>query len=289
VTYRLLALDLDGTLMGPDLVISQEVKRAITRAKAQGIVVTVATGRVFNATLPFIEGLGIDGPIICYQGALVRHPVSREIYDHTSVPGALAADVVERLQRSGIFVMAFIDEKTCVTDRRLELDFYLSFHPGGEADVVIEPDLVRRVRHTPPTKLQFVADPLVVEQELAALSAQFTDTLSIVRSHPHFGEVTAPGITKGAALATLAARLGIASEDVIAIGDQENDVSMLVWAGLGLAMGNAPLEVRELADAVIPPVAESGVAWAIENYLLTDEVRYCSASTDEARNGEGNE
>lgn len=287
--YRLLTLDLDGTLMGPDLVISDEVKRAIARAKAEGIVVTVATGRVFNATLPFIEDLGINDPIICYQGALVRHPVSREIYDHTSIPGALAAEVIERLQQSGIFVIAFIDEKTCVTERRPELDFYLSFHPGGEADVVIEPKLIERVRYTPPTKLQFVADPPVVEQELAALAAQFADTLSIVRSHSHFGEVTAPGITKGAALATLAARLGIASEDVIAIGDQENDLPMIIWAGLGLAMGNAPAGVRKLADAVIPPVTESGVAWAIEKYLLNDGVRYRNASIDEEHTGEGNE
>lgn len=288
MAYRLLALDLDGTLMGPDLVISDDVKRAIARAKAEGIVVTVATGRVFNATLPFTEDLGIDDPIICYQGALVRHPVSQEIYGHTSVPGALAVEVIERLQNSGIFVIAFIDEKTCVAERRPELDFYLSFHPGGEADVIIEPDLIERVTHTPPTKLLFVADPLVVEQELTALSAHFTDTLSIVRSHDHFGEVTAPGITKGPALAALAVRLGIAREDVIAIGDQENDVSMLVWAGLGLAMGNAPAEVRALADAVIPPVTESGVAWAIENYLLNGRVRYRNVNTDRPSTGEGN-
>jgi hydroxymethylpyrimidine pyrophosphatase-like HAD family hydrolase len=134
-----------------------------------------------------------------------------------------------------------------------------------------------------------VADPLVVDQELATLSAHFTDTLSIVRSHAHFGEITAPGITTGAALASLAARLGIASEDVIAIGDQENDVSMLIWAGLGLAMGNAPAEVREVADAFIPPVTDSGVAWAIENYLLNDEVRYRNVNVDEARTGEGHE
>ncbi|MBA2453585.1 MAG: HAD family phosphatase [Chloroflexia bacterium] len=287
--YRLLALDLDGTLIGPDLVISETVKHAISRAKAQGITVTVATSRVFSATLPFIKDLGIDDPIICYQGALVRHPVSREIYDHTSIPCDLAVDVIERLQQSGIFVMAFIDGKTCVTERRPELNLYLSFHPGGETDVVIEPELIERVRHTPPTKLQFVADPLVVDQELATLSAHFTDTLSIVRSHAHFDEITAPGITKGAALASLAARLGIASEDVIAIGDQENDVSILIWAGLGLAMGNAPAEVREVADAIIPPVTDSGVAWAIENYLLNDEVRYRNVNMDEARTGEGHE
>jgi hydroxymethylpyrimidine pyrophosphatase-like HAD family hydrolase len=90
-----------------------------------------------------------------------------------------------------------------------------------------------------------------------------------VRSHSLFGELTALGISKGSALAALAARMGIAREQVVAIGDHENDLPMIEWAGLGLAMGNAIPAARALADAVIPSVQEAGVAWAIERYILT--------------------
>src|SRR5690606_22938928 len=102
-------------------------------------------------------------------------------------------------------------------------------------------------------------------------AAHVGDQLSVVRSHAYLGEVTAPGISKGQALASLAARLGIAADEVIAIGDEENDISMLTWAGLGLAMGNANEAVKEVADAVIPSIDEAGVAWAIERYVLEDQ------------------
>ncbi len=285
MAYRLLALDLDGTLMGPDLLIADTVKRAVADAKAQGIIVTVATGRVFNAALPFIRQIGIDDPIICTQGAVVRHPVTRELYAHTPIPGVLAAQALEELRQAGIYVIAYVDEWTCVEGEGPELDLYLRFHPGGESDLMLVPDLVEHVRETPPTKLLFIAEPDVLEQELASLSAHFTDKLSIVRSYAYFGEITAPGITKGAALAALAARLSIPSSDVVAIGDQENDISMLTWAGLGLAMGNAPHDVQTLADAVIPTVAESGVAWAIQNYLLNGQARYGNVVNNKDRTG----
>jgi hydroxymethylpyrimidine pyrophosphatase-like HAD family hydrolase len=108
----------------------------------------------------------------------------------------------------------------------------------------------------------------VVEREIAGLTARFANRLSVVRSHAIFGELTALGVSKGAALAALAERLHVPREQVIAIGDHENELPMIEWAGLGLAMGNAVAPVREAADAVIPPVTESGVAWAIERYIL---------------------
>jgi hydroxymethylpyrimidine pyrophosphatase-like HAD family hydrolase len=134
--------------------------------------------------------------------------------------------------------------------------------------VVIDPALATMARAQPPTKLLFVADSSIVEHETARLAAHFAGRLSAVRSHALFGELTALGISKGAALATLAARLGIAREQVIAIGDHENDLPMIEWAGLGLAMGNAIPAARAAADAVIPPVDEAGVAWAINRYIL---------------------
>jgi Cof subfamily protein (haloacid dehalogenase superfamily) len=270
VIYRLLALDLDGTLIGRDLVIPERVMRAITAAQARGVAVTLATGRMFGATLPFAERLHLHDPVICYQGALIRHPVTGEIYAHVGMPGALAAEAILLLQAADIFVIAYIDERLCIAARRPELDIYMRWHPEG-AEVVVVPDLAALLRQTPPTKLLFVAEPAIVEREMARLAAHFAGRLSAVRSHAIFGELTAIGISKGTALATLAAQLGVPREQVIAIGDQENDLPMITWAGLGLAMGNAIPEVLQAADAVIPPVDEAGVAWAIKRYLLGEE------------------
>lgn len=265
--YRLLALDLDGTVFERDLVIPAAVVRAIDAAHARGVHVTIATGRMFGATLPIAEQLHIIDPLICYQGALIRHPLTGEIYDYVGMPGPPAAEAIELLLAAGIFVIAYIDERLCVAERRPELDLYLRWHPEG-AEVVVAPDLAAMVGASPPTKLLFIAEPPIVDREIARLAVRFAGRLSVVRSHMLFGELTAQGINKGTALAALAAHLAIPREQVIAIGDQENDLPMITWAGLGLAVGNAIPEVRRVADAVIPSVGEAGVAWAIDHYVL---------------------
>ncbi len=294
MTYKLLALDLDGTTLNAQLDILPEVKRAIAAAQAHGVIVTLATGRMFGATLPYAERLNIHGPLICFQGGLIRDARTGEVYQHTAVPGELAAEAIELLLAADLFVIAYIDERLWVAQQRPELDMYLGWHPE-RPDVVIDPDLASTIANAsiarlltqaesarapdladmavanPPSKLLFVADPPVVEREIARLAAHFAGRLSVFRSHSLFGELTPLGISKGVALAQLAARLGIPREQVIAIGDHENDLSMIEWAGLGLAMGNAIPDLRAAANAIIPSVDEAGVAWAIERYILQSE------------------
>lgn len=265
--YRLLALDLDGTVVDTSLVIAPAIHDAIAAAQERGVIVTIATGRTFYATLPFVEALGVRDPVICYQGALLRHPHTGEIYDRVVMPGALAAEGVRTLLEQDLFLIAYIDERLHIQRHRPELEMYMTFHPEG-AEVVETPDLAEYVATHPPAKLLFIADPPQIEQVLGRLAQQFAGRLSSLRSHEFFGELTPLGISKGSALAKLAAQLGIPREQVIAIGDHENDLPMIEWAGLGLAMGNAIPEVRAAADAIIPSVAEQGVAWAIQRYLL---------------------
>jgi Cof subfamily protein (haloacid dehalogenase superfamily) len=264
--YRLLALDLDGTVMGADLVIPDAVCEGVAGLRARGVHVTIATGRMFGATLPFARQLGIADPIICYQGALVRHAQTGAVVVHHTMPPADAAEGVEVLLAADIFTIAYIDEKLCIAGRRPELDAYLRFHPEG-AEVVVEPDLPGLVRSSLTTKILFVAEPDVVGRTLGELGPRFAGRLTLTRSHELFGELTALGVSKGTALAELAAGLGIAREEVVAIGDQENDLSMITWAGLGLAMGNAIPAVQAAAAAVLPPVVEAGVAEAIRRYF----------------------
>lgn len=269
--YRLVALDLDGTTVGHDLLILPSVRAAIAAVRARGIHVTFATGRQFAATVPFARQLGLTDPLICYQGALIRDPVGGETLLHRGMPAAEAGEAAEALLAAGVFPIAYVDERLCIAARRPELDYYLQFHPEG-AEIVVAPDLPALLRATPPTKILFVAEGPVVEGELARLALRFARRLVVTRSHERFGELTAPGISKGVALAHLAGHLGIPREAVVAIGDQENDLSMIGWAGLGLAMGNATATVRAAAAATLPPVHEGGVAWGLRRYVLGEGV-----------------
>ncbi|HEX5690310.1 MAG TPA: HAD-IIB family hydrolase, partial [Roseiflexaceae bacterium] len=206
MSYRLLALDIDGTIVGGDLLVPDAVAQAIAAAQAHGVRVTLATGRMFGATRPFAQQLGIHDPLICYQGGLIGDPVTGEVYEHTLMSGELAAEAIELLREVGIFTLAYVDERLCVAERRPELDVYLRWHPEG-TEVVVAPDLASYVAASPPTKLLFMSEPEVVEREMVRMVAHFGDRLAVIRSHAIFGELTSQGISKGAALKALAHRL----------------------------------------------------------------------------------
>jgi Cof subfamily protein (haloacid dehalogenase superfamily) len=264
--YKLLALDLDGTVVGPDLMVPDSVRAGVAELVERGVHVTIASGRMFAAALPFAHDLSITGPLICYQGAMVRHATTGEQLAHFPMPSKPAAEAVATLLSDDIFVIAYIDEKLCIARERPELEIYMGFHPHP-VELVIEPNLAALVEEQAATKLLFVSEPDIVTRELLKLTPQLEGRLATTRSHHLFGEVTALGVSKGAALAALAEQLGVPREQVVAIGDQENDLSMISWAGLGLAMGNAIPAVREIAAAVLPTVEEAGVAYAIQHYF----------------------
>lgn len=184
----------------------------------------------------------------------------------------LRSPPITLLHGAGTCVIACIDERLGIVQDGIRFaGFVQRWGSPDPTHLFVASDLAEIARATPPTKLMFFGDPPLVERELAHLAAHFGDGLSVVRSDATLGELTAPGLSKGLALATLARHLGVAREHVMAIGDQDNDVPMLQWAGLGLAMGNAPSSVQEVADAVIPSVEDDGVAWAIREYILGHE------------------
>jgi Cof subfamily protein (haloacid dehalogenase superfamily) len=269
LTYQLVALDLDGTVLDRDLIIPPAVSAAIREAQARGIHVTLATGRMFGAALPFASALDIRTPLICYQGALIRDPLSGEVLEHTGMPGDEAADAATTLLAADIFVIAYVEERLCIAERRAELDYYLRFHPEG-AEIVVAPDLPALLRDTPPTKLLFVAEPAIVERELARLSLRFAHRLVVTRSHEHFGELTAPGISKGAGVEWAARRAGISARELLVVGDSGNDLSMFAVAGTAVAMGQASAEIRAAAHLVTEPFDDDGSALAL--HALIDSI-----------------
>lgn len=272
MTFRLLVLDLDGTVMTREMTISERVVDAIDRARQQGIIVTIATGRVYNSAVQYLPQLGIREPIITFQGALVSDPATGEVIHVAGLHGETAAAVIRRLKQLGVYTIAFHGEHAMVERTAPELDLYLSFHPGGEADVRLVPDLAEFVTQENPIKLLFATNPDDLDSIVAQLGDEFAGLASVLRSHEFFGEVTAAGVHKGTAIARLAEHLGVPREQVIALGDEENDLAMIEWAGLGLAMATAPESVTSRADAVVPSIHEDGVAWAIERYLLNGRV-----------------
>ncbi|MEW5866278.1 MAG: Cof-type HAD-IIB family hydrolase [Bacillota bacterium] len=264
IGVKLVAIDVDFTLIGTDLKIGDRPKNAVRAAVRAGCVVTLASGRMFRATVPFAEELGIDAPLITYDGALIKTAGTHEVISHRPVPLEQAREVLFYAQARGLHVNVYIDDVLYVERYNEEALSYMAHAKVDAATVGNLADFVTE----PPTKLLIIAAEAEVDRLLPRVKAEFGARLHVVRSMPRFIELTAGGVSKGTALAILAQRLGVPREEVMAVGDSENDISMLEYAGVGVAVGNAQRHVKEAADYVTEGESGDGVAEAIARFVL---------------------
>ncbi len=267
---RLLALDLDGTLMDDQMIIkSVRVQRAITAARQRGAIVTLATGRMFDLTVPFAQELGIVAPLICYQGGLIQAPDSDvPLYRATMDPALMREVLGWREGRDWQFVL-YAGSDVYLDERRYPESLYRDML--GDRLIWVE-DLSSAItseeRHRPIKFIVFV-EPHEADRAQGELQQRFGDRLELARSHASIVEGNPSGVSKGDALRRLADHLDVPQAQVMAIGDQDNDISMIRWAALGVAMGNGSRAAKATADWIAPPVAGDGAAVAIERFVLT--------------------
>jgi Cof subfamily protein (haloacid dehalogenase superfamily) len=269
---RLLALDIDGTLVGDDLVIGSRTKAAITSAMARGVAVSLVTGRMVSSAMRFARELDLTGPIVGYQGGLIREmppPGSSRIgrlLVHSPLAAATARDVLLWTREQGLDPHVNHLERFILRADDPRADDYSAFM-GARAELV--PDIVEATTH-PVTKILAVGEPPRPQELAETAAARYAGRADVTISHPRFLEFVAPGVSKGRAIRYLARRLGIPLGATMAIGDQWNDLEMLSEVGHGAAMPTAPLAVRSVARYVAPPVGEEGVATMIEALVLPD-------------------
>lgn len=245
----LIASDLDGTLLPPSLEFLPQTVAAVARLRAAGLPFVVCTGRMFKSARHMLARLGItSGPIVCYQGALVADLGSGVWARHLPIPSNLAADVVRVMRELGRHVNVYVDDEFYVEH---DDDWGRRYAEYAEVGMNVVDDLLTVVT-TPPTKIVIETDPDDVTRLLPDLQARWDGRLYITRSLPHFIEISDPQATKSAALAYLCGKLGATREHTVACGDGMNDVDMLRWAGLGVAVAEASDEVRAAAGLVVP-------------------------------------
>ncbi|HEY9823272.1 MAG TPA: Cof-type HAD-IIB family hydrolase [Candidatus Sericytochromatia bacterium] len=268
---QLLVLDIDGTIAGQSNDIREPVKQAIRSAQAKGIQVAIATGRMYCSALRFHQEVGSTLPMLAYQGAWIQDPATQKIYQHLSVSRTTAEQLLDYFETDGLrsllSVHFYINDQLYVREVTSETEIY-----AQRADIQPIPvgDL-RKTLTTEPTKVLALSDDTaIIDQLLGSLRKQYTPAeLYLTKSVATFFEATNPAVNKGAAVRYLAEEiLGLKAQNVMAIGDNFNDVEMLAYAGLGVAMGNAPADVQAIANWVAPDVEQDGAAAAIEAFVL---------------------
>lgn len=259
---RLLACDMDGTLFRSDLKISRRVQEAITAAQHAGIHVVLATGRMPAAAGPFVDLLQLTGPQIYYNGALVSTPGGEQLF-HLPVQTAAARGVVELARLSSMHVNAYVGDTIYVDRLTPEAEFTRQLN---RVDPVPVGDLIAFLER-PPTKLVIVRLPRVEDGLIPRLATAFVGKVSVSSSVPQYCEMINPEVDKGKALRALADHFGLAMDEVAAIGDGDNDLTLLKAAGVSFAMGNGTATLKSIATHIVGTVEEDGVAQAISQIL----------------------
>jgi Cof subfamily protein (haloacid dehalogenase superfamily) len=262
---RLVVLDMDGTLIGPDLIVSPRVRRAVAAAQARGVAVTLATGRMFDFVQPFARDLGITTPFISYQGGLVKAADAAAPIYRATMDRALVREVLELCARRGWRLVLYADDEVYLTERDHSESFYR--YMLGERLVWVD-DLATVIDQHEPLKFIIFVEPQEAAEVEAELKQRFDGRMSIVRSHEMIIEGNPLGAAKVDALQRLAAHLGIPQAEVMTVGDQDNDAEIIAWAGVGVAMGNGSPAAKAAADWIAPPFEEDGAAVAIERFVL---------------------
>ncbi|MDD2496953.1 MAG: Cof-type HAD-IIB family hydrolase [Desulfitobacteriaceae bacterium] len=265
VKFKLIASDLDDTLLDSRGIISPRTKAAIKKAREKGVYVTLATGRMYRSAVCFAEELEIDVPLITYQGALVKTSTTREVMYHRPVPLELARQVIAHGEEKGLTVNLYVEDSLFVKELTPEAARY-----ARVARVPIEAvgDL-QKFLDQEPTKVLLIGNEKILEPFWTEEKEKFGESLYITKSKPYFLEYTHPQATKEEGLMAVARHLGVAREEIIAFGDNYNDIDLLRYAGFGVAMSNAPEQVKKEADYVTGSNIDEGVAEAIEKFVLS--------------------
>jgi hydroxymethylpyrimidine pyrophosphatase-like HAD family hydrolase len=276
----MIALDIDGTLVGHDFRISDRTRAAIAAAVDRGVRVSLATGRMASSAVVYANRLGLTEPIIAHQGAVIRAmPVRRErpnpdprawrgrvgrLLHHEPLPAGVVREAIAWCRANGLEPHVNTLERIVAWSGDPSFEDYSAYlGPGAR----IVPDLAAAIRG-PMSKVISVGTPPRPMELIVEARRAFAGRADATVSHPRFLEFVAPGVSKGGAVAWLAHRAGIPHSQVMTIGDALNDLEMIADAAHGAAMASAPPAVQLAARYVAPPVEEDGVAVLIEALVL---------------------
>lgn len=262
--YKLIAIDIDDTLLTDELVVTEGTKQAIKAAMEQGVIVTLATGRMYASAKKIASQLGLNVPLITYHGSLVKNLVDEKLLYERAVPHEDALQIYRFCKEKDLHLQIFIDDQVYAEEENEKIIAYgrltgLTYH--------IESDFMKMLSQ-PSTKMLIIEAADRIEALIQELGDAVSDQVHLTRSKPTYLEITHAEGKKSDAITHLAQHFGCDLSEVIAIGDSWNDREMIEVAGLGVAMGNASDAIKEIADYVTKSNNEEGVRHVIEKFVL---------------------
>ncbi|WP_168121047.1 Cof-type HAD-IIB family hydrolase [Paenibacillus sp. HB172176] len=262
--YKLIAIDVDDTLLTDDLIVTEGTRKSMEAAIAAGATVTLATGRMFASAQKIARQINLNVPIITYQGALVKTLLDGQVLYERSVPSDAASELLAFCSERDLHLQLYADDQLYGMEDNEKIQAYSQL---SNIPYLIEPDFSKLI-HKPLNKMLIIDDPQRLDELALELIPLIGDRVHITKSKAHYLEFMHKEGTKGHALTFMAEHLGCTMEETIAMGDAWNDREMIQAAGLGVAMDNAIDALKEIADYVTLSNNDEGVKHVIDKFVL---------------------
>ena len=265
MAVKLFVSDIDGTILIPSRKISAANIAAVKKMVDAGIIVTIATGRMYRAALPIAKELGVDVPIITYNGALIKSTDGKILHAET-----LSAEIIVELtnffEKRGWYLQNYSGDNLFYPARNKYTELYETAQKISGTEIGW--DGMREKTADVYKMLSISAGAEETAERMAAVRAEFGGRIETTKSHPQFVEISGVGVSKASAVKILAQKFGVDKSEVMAIGDSDNDLPMLKAAGISVAMGNGTDEVKNSCTYVTADCEDDGFAAAVEKYVL---------------------
>jgi Cof subfamily protein (haloacid dehalogenase superfamily) len=268
--YRLLAIDLDGTLLTQHNSVTLRTQDVLQRAVAMGLRIVVATGRVPYMFRSLVESLPLNAPQITSNGAMIVDIRDDSVWQELFIPTESLLPLLETLHSLDLLCCYYTRDHLYVDAELARLHQSRSNHQRRTNPAVSVTDDLAELYLQPCLKLAAYGEAGTLHEKRQQLASLFGKQIYITQTAHEWLEFLHPDVSKANALKTILQTYGISAEEVIAFGDNPNDIEMLHLAGMGIAMANAHEEVKAAADYITLSNMEDGVAVALENFLFND-------------------
>ena len=259
---KMVVTDIDGTIYLPETGITDNVKNCLRNLCDNGIKVAIATGRTYSSAKTVADKIGIKCPLICYQGGLVNS-YEGEILDVKYLDGKIAREIISDFRKRNIHLNVYVEDKLYVEND----DKYIKDYIGDKGIDYFKVDSFDELDFSKLNKLlaiQYVTN--FIDSLISELREKYPE-IYVVKSFDYFCEIANKEATKGNAVKFLCKKYGITTEEVMAIGDQNNDIEMIETAGVGVAMGNGTGEIKEKSDYITDSVRNDGFVKAVDKFV----------------------
>lgn len=264
--YKMLTIDVDDTLLNDKGIVTEETKQAMIKAIEMGAKVTLATGRMYASAKQIANQIGLNVPLITYQGSLIKNLLDGEILYERSVPHEITQFLFDYAKEQRLHLQGYFEDRLYALEDNEKIKQYSKV--ANVPYLIEDADILR---NKPMTKILFFDEPEVLKIQEELLKNAIGNRAYITRSKPYFLEVLHQEATKGHAVRFLAQHFDCKLSEVIAVGDSWNDREMIKLAGLGVAMDNAIDSLKLIADYITKSNNEDGVKHVIEKFILQEE------------------